>query len=132
MPASMAATASGVSGLLMSTPVTSPTKTGWIWRIESGMPLSSGRVGLVPSIPAAIDRDNPFRAVARLSGTRGSRIDAAGLAGRQPTSQHLCFGALTIRHREGLDANVVAGGWVGEGLAERLCARKLGRRPGPQ
>src|SRR5215470_18814930 len=66
MPASMAATASGVSALLMSTPVTSPTKTGWIWRIESGMTLASGRVGLVPSIPAASDRDNPFRALARL------------------------------------------------------------------
>src|SRR5262249_15473023 len=48
MPASMAATASGASGLLMSTPATSPTKTGWIWRIESGMVVLGGRVGLFP------------------------------------------------------------------------------------
>ena len=37
MPASMAATSSFVRGLLMSTPDTSPTNTGWIWRIETGM-----------------------------------------------------------------------------------------------
>src|SRR5262245_45469858 len=48
MPASMAATASGASGLLMSTPATSPTKTGWIGRIESGMWVLVGRVGHFP------------------------------------------------------------------------------------
>src|ERR1043165_1167283 len=35
MPASSAATSSRVSGWRRSTPETSPTNTGWIWRIES-------------------------------------------------------------------------------------------------
>src|SRR6266545_2372561 len=34
IPASMAATSSGESGLAMSTPDTSPTNTGWIWRMD--------------------------------------------------------------------------------------------------
>src|SRR5262245_22092494 len=34
IPASMAATSSGEGGLLMSRPDTSPTNTGWIWRME--------------------------------------------------------------------------------------------------
>src|SRR4030095_8523478 len=35
MPASIAAACSRVSGFVRSTPETSPTNTGWIWRIDS-------------------------------------------------------------------------------------------------
>src|ERR1700742_2899899 len=35
MPASIAAASSRVSGVVRSTPLTAPTNTGWIWRIET-------------------------------------------------------------------------------------------------
>src|SRR5437762_377347 len=37
MPASIAATSSRDKGCLRSTPETSPTKTGWIWRMETAI-----------------------------------------------------------------------------------------------
>src|SRR5213078_2235203 len=45
IPASMAATSSGESGCAMSSPDTSPTNAGWIWRMDRliGASLSQNR-----------------------------------------------------------------------------------------
>src|SRR5437899_1990680 len=44
IPASTAATSSGRSGFRQSTPATSPTKTGWSGRIETGISVSLQRL----------------------------------------------------------------------------------------
>src|SRR5882724_4259566 len=57
IPAWMAVTSSGLSGLQQSMPATSPRKTGWSWRIATGIrlaPLMAHEINAVELVPEGL------------------------------------------------------------------------------